>query len=133
MLLQESVRAVCEAAGWRVPPADEEGRYAFSLENGLNFTLSSPDGSRLLAYAVLLAPAKGREIGAELVASVLSATTGRFSRLRAVPTLEPLTGALAIYAFTDLRGVDAERAESFVEGFLNDLAFWKAQPWLTTA
>jgi hypothetical protein len=129
-MLLETVRAVCGAAGWSIPPADAEGRYFFSLEGGLDFSLSSPDGDRLLAHAVLAVPTEDRGLPDDLAAFVLSATAGRFARMRAVPALDPRTGALVLYRFTDLKEKDRVALKKFVEAFLNDLAFWKAQPAL---
>ncbi|MDR1946216.1 MAG: CesT family type III secretion system chaperone [Desulfovibrio sp.] len=127
-MLQESVRAICAAAGWRIPPADESGAYAFSLEGGPDFTLSSPDGARLLAYTVLLpAPEAGREIDPDTLATVMSITAGKFAALRAVPALEPDNGNLALYRFASMKDEGPERLITFMETFLNEAAFWKAQ------
>jgi hypothetical protein len=130
-MLQATVRTICDAAGWKVPAADAGGRYSFSLEDGLDFSLSSPDGDRLFACAVLLTPETGREFPSEVIARVLGATAARFAGLRAVPALDPQTGALVLYCFTALKRQTGYLLGHFMENFLNDLAFWKAQPWLT--
>jgi hypothetical protein len=130
-MLSQIVRAVCDMAGWSMPRADAGGRYALSLEGGLDFTLSSPDGDRLLIHAVLASPKDERGIPADVVSFVLSAAAGRFSRLLAVPALDPHTGTLVLYRFLKMKGQDAEALHHFVETFLNELAFWKAQPRLT--
>ncbi|MDR3073987.1 MAG: CesT family type III secretion system chaperone [Deltaproteobacteria bacterium] len=134
-MVHETVAAVCAAAGWKIPQADAGGRYAFSLEgaDGLAFTLSSPDGDRLLAHSILLAPEEGRNIDDEIPAFVLGVTSARFSRLRAVPALDLASGALELYSFAEMKEKDVEKLKSFMESFLNDLAFWKAQLRLTAA
>jgi hypothetical protein len=128
-MLQEAVRALCLAAGWDEPGDDAGGEYAFHLEGGLDFTLSSPDGARLLVSSVLLAPAAGREISQKAIEDVLTIAAGRFSRLRAIPALEPERDEIVLYDFMPLKNQD--RTQDFVERFLNELAFWKAQPLLS--
>ncbi|MDR2488964.1 MAG: hypothetical protein LBD42_05690 [Desulfovibrio sp.] len=129
-MLRGTVHSICSRAGWREPAADELGAYAFNLEGDLAFSLSSPDGERLLARALLLAPEPGEAIPAETLEVVARITAARFARLRAVPSLSPETGCLELHAFTGLRGSDDEEKMEFVETFCNDLAFWKAQPTL---
>jgi hypothetical protein len=132
-MLHGAVEAICARAGWKEPRADGEGVYAFDLEGGLAFSLSSPDGERLLARAALLAPGAGQEIAGETLAMVMRLTAARFAKLRAVVALNPETGGLELYAFTGLRGGDAGGRETFMEDFLNELSFWKAQPALSAS
>jgi hypothetical protein len=127
-MLHSAVRSICARAGWKEPKADEKGVYAFDLEDDISFTLSSPDGERLLARSALLAPQAGRDIAGETLASVMRITAARFKRLKASVALNPETGVLELYALTDPRG--AETPEEFMEKFLNELSFWKAQPAL---
>jgi hypothetical protein len=134
-MLKNIMRALCSDAGWQVPQADEHGRYAFFLEGDLRFTLSSPDGERLLAHAILLAPEPGPQgpaISPEILASVMTITAGRFSRLRAVTALDPETGSLVLYRLISLKDNGQDDIKDFVESFLNELAFWKAQPLVTS-
>jgi hypothetical protein len=56
-------------------------------------------------------------------------TTARFARLRAVTSLDPESGVLELYAFAPGNISEGEQGD-FVESFLNELAFWKAQPVL---
>jgi hypothetical protein len=126
-MLQSAIQSVCSRAGWKEPPADGNGFYAFHLEGGLSFTLSSPDGERLLARSTLLAPEAGGDIAGETLAAIMRITAARFARLKAVTALNPETGELELYAFTGLRGNEAGARETFVEDFLNELSFWKAQ------
>jgi hypothetical protein len=129
-MLHSAVRSICARAGWKEPRTDERDVYAFDLEGDLAFTLSSPDGERLLARAALLVPKAGQEIAGETLAAVMRVTAARFARLKAVTALDPETGTLELYAFTGLRGGDAGAYETFMEDFLNELSFWKAQPAL---
>jgi hypothetical protein len=126
-MFHSAVRSICARAGWKEPKTDDSDGYAFDLEGGLAFTLSSPDGERLLARAALLAPEAGQEIAGETLAAVMRITAARFAKLKAVTALDPETGALELYAFTGLRGGDAHAHETFMEDFLNELSFWKAQ------
>jgi hypothetical protein len=130
-MLHNAVRSICARAGWKERPPDEKGNYPFALEGGIFFTLSSPDGDRLLACSPLLVPEAGQEIAGETLAAVMRITAARFSRLNAVTSLDPESGRLELYAATSLRGGDAGVLEIFMEGFLNELSFWKAQPALT--
>jgi hypothetical protein len=129
-VFHSAVRSLCARAGWKEPQTDARNVYAFDLEGDLAFTLSSPDGERLLARAALLVPGAGREIAEETLAAILRVTAARFARLKAVTALDPETGTLELYAFTGLRGGDADAHETFMEDFLNELSFWKAQPVL---
>jgi hypothetical protein len=129
-MFHSAVRSICARAGWKEPQTDERDVYAFDLEGDLAFTLSSPDGERLLARAALLVPGAGQEIAEETLTAILRITAARFARLKAVTALDPETGTLELYAFTGLRGGDANAHEAFMEGFLNELSFWKAQPVL---
>jgi hypothetical protein len=128
-MLRETVRALCLAAGWDEPEDAAGGEYAFHLEGELDFTLSSPDGARLLVSSVLLAPTVGQEISQKAIEDVLTIAAGRFSRLRAIPALEPERNEIVLYDFMPLKNQD--RIQEFVERFLNELAFWKAQPLLS--
>ena len=132
-MLHSTVRSMCARAGWKEPSADEKGVYAFDLEGDLAFTLSSPDGERLLARSALLVPKAGQEIAEETLAAVLRITAARFTRLKAVTALDPETGELELYAFTGLRDADADTQETFMENFLNELSFWKAQAVLSAS
>ena len=129
-MFHSAVRSICVRAGWKEPQADEKGVYAFALEGDLSFTLSSPDGERLMARSALLIPEAGQEIAGETLAAIMRITAARFARLQAVTFLDPETGSLELYAFTDLRGEDISAQETFMEDFLNELSFWKAQPAL---
>ena len=125
------VRSICARAGWKEPGANEKGVYAFDLEGDLSFTLSSPDGDRLLARSVLLAPRAEQEIAVETLAAVMRITAARFSKLKAVTAIDPKTGKLELYAFAGLRDANADTQNVFMEDFLNELSFWRAQPALT--
>jgi hypothetical protein len=129
-MFHSAVRSICVRAGWKEPPADASDVYAFDLEGDLAFTLASPDGDRLLARAALLVPGAGQEIAGETLAAILRVTAARFARLKAVTALDPATGTLELYAFTGLRDGDAGARATFMEDFLNELSFWKAQPAL---
>ncbi|MCL2029111.1 MAG: CesT family type III secretion system chaperone [Deltaproteobacteria bacterium] len=129
-MFHSAVRSICASAGWKEPRADEKGVYAFDLEGDISFTLSSPDGERLLARSVLLAPRAGEEIAGETLAAVMRITAARFAKLKAISSLDPETGRLELYAFIGLRGDDKDARETFIENFLNELSFWKAQPAL---
>jgi hypothetical protein len=135
-MFHQAVRSICSSAGWKEPQADENGVYAFTLEGDMAFTLASPDGERLLARAVLLDPqseangSAGQEVAADTLKAVMRITAARFAELKAVPALNQKTQELEIYDSIPLRpdgNANAAHIE-FVEGFLNDLAFWKAQP-----
>ena len=130
-MFHSAVRSICARAGWKEPRADENGIYAFDLEGDLSFTLSSPDGEYLLARAALLVPEAGQEIAGETLAEAMRIRAARFAKLKAITSLNPETGQLELYAFTSLRGADIDAQESFVEDFLSELSFWKAQPDLT--
>ena len=123
------IQSICARAGWKTPAPDAKGLYAFELEDNISFSLASPDGERLLARAALLTTEEGKEISRDTLESILRIVPARFSRLRAVPYLEE-EGGLALHAFTPLRGLENDKAWEFLEGFLNELAFWKAQPAL---
>jgi hypothetical protein len=129
-MFHSAVRSICVRAGWKEPRTDERGVYSFDLEGDLAFTLSSPDGERLLARAALLVPGAGQEIAGETLAAILRVAAARFARLKSVAALDPATGTLELYAFTGLRGGDEGASAAFMEDFLNDLSFWKAQPVL---
>ena len=131
-MLSKITQAVCAGAGWKRPEPDARGRYSFELEGNLAFSLASPDGERLLARAALLAPEEGKEISRDILDAALRIVPARFSKLRAVLYLDE-EGELALHAFTPLRGLEAAQAWEFLEGFLNELAFWKAQPALRSA
>ena len=126
-MFHSAVRSLCARAGWRAPETDERDVYAFDLEGDIAFALSSPDGERLLARAALLTPGAGQEIAGETLTAILRITAARFARLKAVTALDPETGTLELYAFTELRDAAAGALETFMEGFLNELSFWKAQ------
>ena len=128
-MLDKAVQVVCARAGWRVPPADDKKGYSFSLEGGISFSLSSPDCDRLLARSTLLAPAAGQELSADTLEAVMRITPARFARLAAVTSLDPESGALELHAFAPGNMTEEEQGD-FVEDFLNELAFWKAQPVL---
>jgi len=130
-MLDSAVNSICVRAGWKEPYANEEGVYAFDLEGNLSFTLSSPDGERLLARSALLSPQAGLEIAGETLAAVMHIFAARFPRLIAVPALDPVSGELELYAFFSLREAEADAPAIFVESFLNELSFWKAQPALS--
>jgi hypothetical protein len=132
-MFHSAVRSICARAGWKEPQADEKNVYAFDLEGSLSFTLSSPDGERLLACAALLTPKAGQEITEETLAAVMRTTAARFARLKAVTALDPETGELELYAFTGLRDGNASAYETFMEEFLNELSFWKAQSALSSS
>ena len=129
-MFHNAVQSICSRAGWKKPRVNAEGVYSFDMEGGYSFTLSSPDGERLLARSALLVPGERQEIAGETLAAVMRITTARFAKLKAVTALEPGTGALELYAFTGLRGNDTGTQETFMEDFLNELSFWKAQPLL---
>ena len=129
-MLHNAVRSICARSGWKEPRADERGIYAFSLEGDISVTLSSPDGERLLARSPLLTPQAGQEIADETLAAAMRIAAARFAKLKAVTCLDPETGKLELYAFIGLRGEDANAQAVFVESFLNELSFWKAQPAL---
>ena len=131
-MLRSAVQSICSRAGWKEPPVDDKGLYAFDLEGGLSFSLSSPDGERLLARSTLLSPEAGQEIAGETLATIMRIIGARFAKLKAVTALNPETGALEIYAFTGLRDGDAGAQETFMEDFLNEVSFWKAQPALNS-
>jgi hypothetical protein len=131
IVLHDAVRSICARTGWKEPQADDQGVYAFSLEGDLSFTLSSPDGERLLARSTLLAPKAGQEIAVDTAAAVMHIAAARFARLKAVTALEPETGKLELYALTNLRGEDESAQAAFMENFLNELSFWKVQPALS--
>ncbi|MDR2503645.1 MAG: CesT family type III secretion system chaperone [Deltaproteobacteria bacterium] len=130
-MFKNAVHSICAAAGWKEPQADGQGRYAFSLEGGLDFTLSSPDGMRLLALAPLLVADDGLDIPIETLEEVLLTASARFARMRSVLSLEEDTGRLTLHAFFALRDAGDKKPVEFMEAFLNDLAFWKAQPALS--
>ena len=130
-MFHSAVQSICSRAGWKKPRADAQGVYAFAMEGGYSFTLSSPDGERLLARSALLVPGERQEIAGETLAAVMRVTTARFAKLKAVTALDPETGELELYAFAGLRGHDAGTHETFMEDFLNELSFWKAQPPLS--
>jgi hypothetical protein len=132
-VLQDAVRSICAQAGWREPAEDEAGAYSFVLEGDLAFSLSSPDAERLLARAPLIVPAPGEGIADEILEAVVRVTAARFSRLRAVPSLDPATGRLELHVFARLRELNDKEKKDFVEAFCNELAFWKAQPALAGA
>ena len=127
-MFHSAVRSICAGAGWKMPVADEKGVYTFDLEQDISFTLSSPDQERLLACAVLSSPGAGQELAGETLATVMRITAARFARLKAVTALDPETGELRLHAFAPLRGEGADAHETFMENFLNELSFWKAQP-----
>ena len=132
-MLRNAVQSICSRAGWKEPSADGKGAYSFDLEGGLTFSLSSPDGERLLARSALLAPKAGLEIAGETLVTVMNITAARYAKFKAVTALNPETGALELYAFTGLRDGDDGAWETFMEDFLNELSFWKAQPALLSA
>jgi len=132
-MLHSAVRFICARAGWKEPDVNEKNAYAFDLAGELSFTLSSPDGERLLARSALLTPKAGQKIAGETLAAVMRITAARFTKLKAVTALDPETEELGLYAFTGLRDVDADTHETFVENFLNELSFWKAQPVLSAS
>jgi hypothetical protein len=130
-MFHSAVRSICVRAGWKEPRMDGKGSYTFVLEGDIAFTLSSPDGERLLARAALLVPGAGQETAGETLAAIMRITAARFAKLKAVTALDPETGILELYALTNLRGGDANAHEAFMEDFLNELSFWKAQPVLS--
>lgn len=132
-MFHSAVRSICARAGWKEPEADEREVYAFTLEGDLSFTLSSPDGERLMVRSALLTPGAGQEIAEETLAAIMRITAARFTRLKAVTGLDPETKALELYALADLRCPDSGAHEAFMEGFLNELSFWKAQPALISS
>ena len=130
-MLYNAIRSLCARAGWKEPNADEKGVYAFNLEGDYSFTLSSPDGERLLARAALLVPGAGQKIAGDTLEEVMRITVARFAKLQSVVALDPESGALEIHAFTSLRDAGMDAHETFLANFLNELSFWQAQPALS--
>lgn len=119
--IEQAVKNLCEAAGWRMPMPDAEGAYRFFLEDGLDLAVSSPDGRQLVASAEIgAAPDAGddeawQRLG-RLAAGAMRAQASELSLHE---------GQLTLSTRIDLSQAEAGDIDLAVKRFLNDQAWWR--------
>ena len=135
-LMDEAVKAVADAAGWKMPEPDRDGAYHFHLKGDLDFSLFSPDGRNCIIRAKvqdlpvdsmqredLLRDASRRQVGVcRTRPSVLSVEKAGQSLMAA----DDGTDKLMPFRQLRLEAGEYEAPKAAVKEFLNDLAWWKA-------
>jgi hypothetical protein len=122
--LLEIGEAIQKAAGWSRPLAENDGALEFELLDDLSFKLIVK-GGRLAAFFADLGHWPEEETEADDLARRLGKlATGTFTGRKAIVSIA--SGRLSLHQPFDLNSIKLAEAPELCEGFLNDLAFWRA-------
>ena len=124
--LDSAAVAIAHAANWKPPKADGQGVYEFSLRDGLDMRLFSPDGGNtvILWSTVQTLPDDVREREELLLAQAQRSVASCRER---GTTLALEGDALIIQRVLHPRQNTLEDIPGIAEDFLNDLTWWRAQ------
>ena len=124
--LEQSITGIAQAAGWQQPAADAAGGYSFSLQEHLDFYLFSPDGGNTIIFTstVQSLPEDMQEQEDLLLAQAQRAVMA--ARTRA-STLALRENNLILQQIISSKTTPLDDMPKIAEGFLNDLAWWRAQ------
>jgi len=123
--LQNIADAITSAAGWKSASPDEDGIFRFSLENGLDFQLLTPEGRTAILLADLgAAPAQGDTQGDEELKRLASVAGASLKKRR---SSFAVAGTRLELSRTFPMQTDEQEIRLIVRDFLNDLAWWQAQ------
>ena len=123
--LQGIADAITSAAGWKSASPDEEGIFRFSLENGLDFQLLTPEGRTAVLLADLgSAPSRGDTQGDEELKRLASVAAASLRKRR---SSFAVAGTRLELSRTFPMQADEQEIRLIARDFLNDLAWWQAQ------
>ena len=123
--LEDAVRIIAEAAGWKIAAPDEHGARHYLLEEGLDLDIESPDGRVLVASADLGdAPEAGSPGADEEWVRIGKLAAGVMKRRASV--LAANEGRLELFRTVDLSQAGVTELVDAVRDFLNDEAWWRA-------
>ena len=123
--LQNIANAITSAAGWKSASPDENGIFRFSVENGLDFQLLTPEGRTAVLLADLgAAPAQGDTQGDEELKRLASVAAASLKKRR---SSFAVAGSRLELSRTFPMLAEEQEIRLIVRDFLNDLAWWQAQ------
>ena len=116
---------IAREAGWSSPEPDAEGTCRFSLDGGLDFSLSSPDGRTIILHADLgPEPDAGTQEGADKLRDLAGFAAGAMASRRS--QLSIYEGRLQLHLAFPAQAPAAAMLDN-ARDFLNDLEWWQAQ------
>ena len=118
--LQGIADAITSAAGWKSASPDKGGVFRFSVENGLDFQLLTPEGRTAVLLADLgAAPAQGDTQGDEELKRLASVAAASLKKRR---SSFAVAGSRLELSRTFPMLVEEREIRLIVRDFLNDLA-----------
>lgn len=123
--VKNAAEAIAQAAGWKQPRPGEDGRFRFSLEEGLDMEMFSPDGSTCIMRGIVASlPAEGPEAETAL-AEYAKRAVGRARTGKTVLTVEE--GRTVLFRDMRLDKLTPEEVVREARDFLNDFAWWRGR------
>lgn len=124
--LQPTADLITRAAGWKQAVPDNDGTFRFSLEDGLDFELFSPENSTGILFAVLESiPAQNDEQAEDVIRRMAALAAGSLKTRRSVFSIGER--GFELYRTFRLADISESTLTAEVRDFLNDLAWWKKQ------
>ena len=125
--LHDAVDAITKKAGWPRTDAGSDGAYHFSLEGGLDFSLSTPDGRTAFFLAKLCrVPDLGSPEAEAELERVAKLSAGALKKRRSVLSVSDQNFFELSRSFS-LTECSERDILSHAKDFLNDLSWWKKQ------
>lgn len=119
--LQQTADLIIRAAGWKQSTPDAEGVFRFSLEDGLDFMLLSPENKT----GILLASLGKTPDNDDELRRLASLAAGCLKKRRSVFSMGE--HGMELHRSFPLSEASASFLVPEVRDFLNDLAWWKRQ------
>ena len=123
--LQQTADTITRAAGWSPAVPDNDGVFRFSLEDGLDFELFSPDNSTCILFAVLGDAPKDDAPSEDEIRRLAVLSAGCMKKRRSVFSIGER--GLELYRMFRFADTSENTLIPEVRDFLNDLAWWKRQ------
>lgn len=124
--LQQIADTITNAAGWNRAEPDREGVFRFSLEDGLDFSLFTPDNRAAVLLADLgPAPEAGTIEGGDRLKRLAALAAGTLKVRRS--SFAVAGQRLELSRIFPMQAASERDTPLLVRDFLNDLAWWKAQ------
>lgn len=125
-MLHDAIRILCAAAGWKLPPAPEDGVYSFALEKDLEVRVFSPDGKDLFFQSVIANFSENTLQEDKELGRLLSISAVRARAFRSVLAMDE-NDRLILFDCFPFNKYDTDSLPLNMENFLNELEFWRAQ------
>ncbi len=117
---------ITSAAGWKKAEPEADGSFRFSLEGGLEFTLSTPDGQTMF-LAAEVGSLRGDDTPEAMnkIRRMASLAVGAMKKRPSVLSLKD--GSFELYREFSAARTGGQDIQSIASGFLNDASWWKRQ------